>query len=72
MTLIQQGDQVVIINSAVYAMKMLQKSMEGEAEKVGLKSDEDIDNTISEMQFASNTPICTYISLIYVSNIFSI
>jgi len=41
-TLISQDNQVIMMNSAVYAMKMLQSSMEGEAEKVGLRSDADV------------------------------
>ena len=32
-TLICEGDQVILMNSAVYAMKMLQMGMKGEAEQ---------------------------------------
>ena len=39
-TLISQGNQVIMMNAAVYAMKMLQSSMKGEAEKAGLRSEE--------------------------------
>ena len=39
-TLIRNNDQVIMMNSAVYAMKMLQTAMEGEGEKAGLKSNE--------------------------------
>jgi AbrB family looped-hinge helix DNA binding protein len=49
-TLIRQNDQVIMMNSAVYAMKMLQRAMEGEAEKAGLRSETDVDNLISEMR----------------------
>jgi AbrB family looped-hinge helix DNA binding protein len=49
-TLICEGDRVVLMNSAVYAMKMLQKNMEGEAERVGFKSDDDVVNMIMEMR----------------------
>ncbi|MCL2336979.1 MAG: AbrB/MazE/SpoVT family DNA-binding domain-containing protein [Firmicutes bacterium] len=49
-TLICEGDRVVLMNSAVYAMKMLQKEMEGEAEKAGLHSDDDVVNMIMEMR----------------------
>jgi hypothetical protein len=38
------------MNSAVYAMKMLQHAMEGEAEQAGLQSDEDIADMIMEMR----------------------
>ena len=49
-TLICEGDRVVLMNSAVYAMKMLQKAMEGEAEKVGVQSDDDVVDMIMEMR----------------------
>ena len=49
-TLISEGDRVVLMNSAVYAMKMLQKAMEGEAEKVGVQSDDDVVDMIMEMR----------------------
>lgn len=49
-TLIRQDNQVVMINSAVYAMKILQSSMAGEAERAGLRSDEDVANLIMEMR----------------------
>ena len=53
-TLIRQDDQVIMMNSAVYAMKMLQRAMEGEAEKVGLRSDEDVDKLIADMRAEEN------------------
>jgi AbrB family looped-hinge helix DNA binding protein len=49
-TLIRQDDQVIMMNSAVYAMKMLQQAMLGEAEKAGLKSDEDVVDMIMKMR----------------------
>jgi AbrB family looped-hinge helix DNA binding protein len=49
-TLICEGDRVVMMNAAVYAMKMLQKNMRGETEKVGLRSDEDVIDMIMEMR----------------------
>ncbi|MDY0275488.1 MAG: AbrB/MazE/SpoVT family DNA-binding domain-containing protein [Desulfomicrobium sp.] len=49
-TLIQQNNQVIIMNSSVYAMKMLQASMEGEAEKADLRSDEDVAVLVMEMR----------------------
>ena len=39
---IVEGNTVRIVNSAVYAMQMLQNEMIGEAERAGLTSDEDI------------------------------
>lgn len=53
-TLICQGDRVVLMNSAVYAMRMLQKEMAGEAEKAGLYSDDDVVDMIMEMRAEDN------------------
>ena len=50
-TLISEGDRVVMMNSAVYAMKVLQKEMAGEAEKAGLHSDDDVVDMIMEMRY---------------------
>ena len=41
-TFIVDGDDVRIVNSAVYAMKLFQKEMEGEAEKANIRSEEDV------------------------------
>ena len=41
-TFVVENDSVRIINSAVYAMQVLQKQMAGEGEAVGLKSEDDI------------------------------
>jgi AbrB family looped-hinge helix DNA binding protein len=49
-TLVCEGDRVIMMNAAVYAMKMLQKDMTGEAEKAGLHSDEDVFDMIIEMR----------------------
>ena len=48
--LICEGDRVVMMNAAVYAMRMLQKEMEGEAEKAGLYTDDDVVDLIMEMR----------------------
>ena len=53
-TLIRKDDQVIIMNAAVYAMKMLQTAMEGKAEKTGIKSDEDISAMVAEMRAEDN------------------
>jgi AbrB family looped-hinge helix DNA binding protein len=50
-TLICEGDRLVMMNSAIYAMKTLQNEMEGEAEKAGLYSDEDVVDLIMEMRY---------------------
>ena len=49
-TLISEGDKVILVNSVVYAMKVLQKEMVGEAEKAGLHSDEDVIEMIMTMR----------------------
>lgn len=41
---------VRIVNPAIYAMEVFQKTMSGEAEKAGLKSDEDVIAMIKEMR----------------------
>jgi hypothetical protein len=43
-----------MMNAAVYAMKMLQAAMAGEAEKTGLKSDEDVSAMIARMMAELN------------------
>ena len=53
-TLIRKDDQVIMMNAVVYAMKMLQTAMEGEAEKAGIKSDEDVSAMIAEMRAEDN------------------
>lgn len=47
---IVEGDTVRIVNSAVYAMQMLQQETKGEAKKAGLETDEDGVRLISEMK----------------------
>lgn len=49
-TLICEGDQVVVMNAAVYAMKMLQRGMQGEAEQADLTTEEDINALVSEVR----------------------
>ena len=47
---IVEGNTVRIVNSAVYAMQMLQQEMKGEAKKAGLKTDEEVISHFSEMR----------------------
>ena len=49
-TLICEGDQVILMNAAVYAMKILQMGMVGEAEQAGLETDEDIIDLVKEVR----------------------
>ena len=47
---IVEGGTVRIVNSAVYAMQMLQREMSGEAEASGLASDDDVMAFVSELR----------------------
>ncbi|MDR0929075.1 MAG: AbrB/MazE/SpoVT family DNA-binding domain-containing protein [Oscillospiraceae bacterium] len=49
-TLVCEGDRVIMMNAAVYAMTVLQQQMAGEAEKAGLHSDEDVIDMIMAMR----------------------
>lgn len=53
-TFIVEGNTVRIINSAVYAMQMLQKEMQGEAERSGLGDEKNIDLLIEEIRSEDN------------------
>ncbi len=45
---IVEGNSVRIVNSAIYAMQVLQSEMVGEAEKAGLTSDDDVMALVKE------------------------
>jgi AbrB family looped-hinge helix DNA binding protein len=49
-TLICENNRVVLMNSALYALKEFQDTMQGEAERAGLKSDEDVVDLIMQMR----------------------
>lgn len=49
-TFIVEGNTVRIVNSAVYAMQVLQKEMDGEAERAGLTSDDDVMAFVKELR----------------------
>ncbi|MCC8161902.1 MAG: AbrB/MazE/SpoVT family DNA-binding domain-containing protein [Lachnospiraceae bacterium] len=49
-TFVVEGNTVRIVNSAVYAMQVLQAQMQGEAEKAGLTSEEDILALVKEVR----------------------
>lgn len=49
-TFIVEGNTVRIVNSAVYAMQVLQKEMTGEAERAGLTSDDDVIAFVKELR----------------------
>ncbi len=47
-TFIVDGNNVRVVNSAVYAIMRLQQQMKGEADKAGLLSEEDVANWITQ------------------------
>lgn len=49
-TFIVEGNSVRIVNSAVYAMQVLQKEMAGEAQRAGINSDDDIIALVKELR----------------------
>lgn len=49
-TFIVEGNTVRIVNSAVYAMQVLQKEMAGEARRTGLTSDDDVMALVKELR----------------------
>lgn len=49
-TFIVEGNTVRLINSAVYAMQLLQNAMRGEAEKTALATDAEIDSLIADLR----------------------
>lgn len=49
-TFIVKNNKVQIINSAIYAMQVLQSEMVGEAEKAGLHTDEDVMSLVKEIR----------------------
>lgn len=49
-TFIVEGNTVRIVNSAVYAMQVLQREMLGETERTGLSSDDDVMALVKELR----------------------
>jgi antitoxin PrlF len=49
-TFIVNGNDVRIVSSAIYAMRMLQQDMKGEAERTGLSSEEDVMALVKEIR----------------------
>lgn len=52
-TFVVEGNAVRLVNSAVYAMQMLQSQMRGEAEASGLTTDDDVMAMIEELRSES-------------------
>ena len=53
-TFIVDGNNVRVVNSAVYALMKLQEQMSGEAEKTGLLNEEDVANWITASRRKEN------------------
>ena len=49
-TFVVADGEVKIVNSAIFAMKQFQKQMTGEAEPLGLNSDEDVVAMVKELR----------------------
>lgn len=49
-TFIVEGDTIRIVNSAIYAMQMLQAEMRDATEITGIKSENDVINLITNMR----------------------
>lgn len=49
-TFVVEGNTVRIVNSAVYAMQMLQREMSGEAERTDLTSEDDVMALVEELR----------------------
>ena len=49
-TFVADGESMRIVNPAIFAMRELQKSMEGAAEEAGWESDDDVVDYIMEMR----------------------
>ena len=50
LTLVCENDRLVLMNSAIFALKEFQGAMEGEAEKAGLNSDKDVVDMFMKMR----------------------
>lgn len=49
-TFIVEGNTVRIVNSAVYAMQVLQQEMAGQAQRAGLATEEDVMALVKELR----------------------
>lgn len=54
LTLVCENDRLVLMSSAIFALKEFQKAMEGEAEKAGLNSDDDVAELIMQMRYGDD------------------
>lgn len=49
-TFVVEKGTVRLVNSAVYAMQMLQQKMAGEAERMGLEGEDDVNRLVKEIR----------------------
>lgn len=47
---IEEGDNIIFANAAKVAFRNMQKSFEGEAEKLGLKDEQDVVDMVDEVR----------------------
>ena len=47
---IEEGDKIVIVNSTLVALQEAQAAFEGEAERLGLKDEQDVVDMIRELR----------------------
>jgi AbrB family looped-hinge helix DNA binding protein len=50
LTLICEADRVIVMNSAIYALKEYQKAMRGAAEAAGFNSEDDVAEYLMQMR----------------------
>lgn len=47
---IEEGDNIIFANAAKVAFRKMQKAFEGEAERLGLKDEQDVVNMVDEVR----------------------
>lgn len=47
---LQKGDDIIIKNSAMLALEKIQEEFEGEAERLGIKNEEDVTNLVKQFR----------------------
>ena len=47
---IEDGDKIIFANSSMIALREFQEAMKGEAEKAGIKSEEDLNKLVQEIR----------------------
>ena len=55
-TFVVEGNTVRMVNSAVYAMQLLQQEMAGEAQRAGLTREEDVMALVKELRDEDEKP----------------